>query len=122
MADSRVIDTKDPDEFDLDELNASIPETEWEPGFNSGEKRRPYSPAKQLILMNLKTGAQVIYSGSNIRTLIAVTNLVDQIRSKNFLFGRTASPVVELASAPFNTQFGTQKRGDFRVMGSAGLT
>lgn len=113
----RVIDTKDPDKFDLDELNATIPEAEWEPGFNIGEKRRPYSPAKQLILMNFKTGAQVIYSGGNTRTLIAVTNLIDQIRSKNFLFGRTASPVVELASAPFKTQFGTQKRGDFRVMG-----
>jgi hypothetical protein len=43
--------------------------------------------------------------------------LVDQIRSKNFMFGRTAAPVLELSSAPFNTQFGMQKRGDFKVQG-----
>jgi hypothetical protein len=112
----RVIDTKDADSFDLDELNEAVPKKEWEPGYNAGEKRPPWQRAHQLILMNLRTGEQVIYSGSNIRCRKAVTQLVDQIRSKNFLFGRTAAPVVELASAPFNTNWGMQKRGDFKVL------
>jgi hypothetical protein len=87
--DNRVIDTKDADSFDLDELNEAVPKAEWEPGYNAGELRPPWQRAKQLILMNLRTGEQVIYSGSNIRCLIAVTQLIDQIRSKNFMFGRT---------------------------------
>ena len=91
--DGRVIDTKNPDEFDLDELNAAIPKQQWEDDeYKPGEKRPPYSPAKQLVLMNLKTGEQVLFSGSNIRNIIAVTRLIDQVLSKNFIFGRTASP------------------------------
>jgi hypothetical protein len=113
----RVIDTKDADEFDVDELNEAIPKEEWEPNeYNAGQLRPPWQKAKQLILINLHTGEQVIYSASNVRCIIAVTRLIDQVRSKNFMFGRTASPVVELASAPFNTQFGMQKRGDFKVL------
>jgi hypothetical protein len=117
--DGRVIDTKDDaNEFDVDELNKKIPKKEWEPdGYNAGELRPPWQRAKQLILMNLRTGEQVIYSASNTRCIIAVTRLIDQVRSKNFMLGRTAAPVVELASAPFNTQYGMQKRGDFKAIG-----
>jgi hypothetical protein len=99
------------------ELNAQIPKEEWEDGYNSGEKRPPWAHVKELILMNLRTGAQVLYSASNTRNIIAVTQLIDQVRGKNFMFGRTASPVVELSSAPFNTQFGMQRRGDFKITG-----
>jgi hypothetical protein len=112
----RVIDTKDADLFDLDELNAEVPKERWEPGYNKGELRPPWQRAKQLIFMNLRSGEQVIYSASNIRCIKAVTQLIDQVRSKNFFFGRTASPVVELGSAPFNTDYGMQKRGDFKVL------
>jgi hypothetical protein len=99
-----------------DDLNAQIPKEEWEDGYNSGEKRPPWGYVKELVLMNLGTGAQVLFSGSNIRNRIAVTQLIDQITGKNFVFGRTASPVVELASAPFPTQRGMQRRGDFKVL------
>jgi len=114
---SRIIDVKDAAEFDLDELNKAVPKEEWEPGYSPGELRPPWQRAKQLVLMNLRTGEQVIYSATNTRSIIAVTRLIDQVRSKNLMFGRTAAPVVELASAPFNTQYGMQKRGDFKVMG-----
>src|SRR5262249_14000128 len=93
----RVIDTRDADEANLDTLNAEVPREQWEPNKNKkGELREPWSRAKQLILINLRTGEQIIYSGSNTRNRICVTRLVDQVSSKNFLFGRTASPVVEL--------------------------
>jgi hypothetical protein len=42
---------------------------------------------------------------------------MDQVRSKNWMHGRSGSPVVELASAPFNTAFGMQRRGDFKALG-----
>ena len=101
---------------DPKELNKQIPIAEWQPGYNSGPPRPPWGHALQLVLMNLRTGAQVIYSASNTRCTAAVVRLMDQIRSKNFLFGRTASPVVGFASAPFPTQYGMQRRGDFQVL------
>jgi hypothetical protein len=115
--DGRVIDTKDADSSDLDELNAKVPKKEWEPGFNAGELREPWGRAKQLVLMNLNTGEQVIYPGSNTRCRIAVSELINQIHGKHFIFGRTVSPVVELASASFPTKWGMQKRGDFKQTG-----
>jgi hypothetical protein len=114
---NRRIDVKDATDFDLGALNRAVSKAEWEPGFNPGELRPPWQRAKQLILMNLRTGEQIIYSATNTRSIIAVTRLIDQVRSKNFMLGRTASPVVELGNAPFNTQFGMQKRGDFKVIG-----
>jgi hypothetical protein len=100
---------------DLDDLNASVPQSEWELDLN-GVPRKPYELVHRVDFLNLDTAEHTNHISATAGTKIAVARLKDQVRWMRRMRGANVVPQVVLASAPFKTQFGMRKRPDFKVV------
>jgi hypothetical protein len=100
---------------DLKELNASIPQSEWEIGLDGGP-RKPYERVHRVDFLNLDSGEHSNFVLATTGATIAVERLKDQVRWMRRMRGPNVVPQVTLGWAPFKTGFGMRKRPDFKVV------
>jgi hypothetical protein len=101
---------------DLDGLNATIPENEWELDLN-GNPRKPYERAHRLDLLNLDTAEHTCFISATTGAGIAVSRLKDQVCWMRRMRGNNVVPQVELRCTTFPTRYGMRKRPDFYIRG-----
>jgi hypothetical protein len=102
---------------DLDALNASIPQTEWELDPFTGKPRPPYERAHRVDFLDLDCGTHSTFVAATKGAAKAVSLLKDQVRWMRKMRGANVVPQVTLSWAPFKTQFGMKKRPDLKVAG-----
>lgn len=101
---------------DIDELNAKIPQKQWETGLD-GKPRPPWQKLCLVYLLDGTNAERFTFINSTVGARIAVENLKDQVKWMRAMRGADVFPVVELSSAPMKTKMGTKIRPDFRVVG-----
>ena len=101
---------------DIDELNARIPQKQWETGLD-GKPRPPWQKQCLVYLLDGTNAERFTFINSTVGARIAVENLKDQVKWMRAMRGADVFPVVELSSAPMKTKMGTKIRPDFRVVG-----
>jgi hypothetical protein len=101
---------------DIDDLNAAIPQSEWEEGVD-GNPRPPWQLQKVVYLLCELTAERYTFASGTIGAHIAVDNLRTRVRDMRFMRGAGVIPVVELSNKPMKTKFGTKLRPEFRIVG-----
>jgi hypothetical protein len=94
---------------DLERLNSSVPQREWETDLN-GAKRPPYQPCYLVCLINPDTASRYTYPGSSIGAQIAVRALRESITGMQMIRGDNLAPIVELSTRPMKTRFSSTPR------------
>jgi hypothetical protein len=100
---------------DLDELNAKIPENEWEPGLD-GKPRPPWQLNYVVYLANMDTGDVFTFANSTTGARIAWERLTDRIEMMRRLRGDRVAPIVKLESKEMKTSFGKKLRPEFTIV------
>jgi hypothetical protein len=101
---------------DVDELNAKIPEENWEIGLD-GEPRPPWQKQFVVYLLDPNSAAKFTFANGTVGARIAVANLKDQIKWMRAMRGDNVVPLVELSNKPMKTKFGQKLRPDFKIVG-----
>jgi hypothetical protein len=102
---------------DPQQLNNTIPKSEWEKGLNSNELRPPWEKIIAVILVDPSTGAVFRYTSSTVGARIAFDALREAVVTMRMLRGTKVIPLVNLGERPFKTNFGMKKRPHFQVVG-----
>jgi hypothetical protein len=98
-----------------DELNAQIPEAEWEIGI--GDKPRPPWVVSHIVyLLDPRTAEKFTFANSTIGAMRAVGDLKDKVAWMRALRGRKVVAEVRPASKPMPTQYGVKQRPHFEVI------
>jgi hypothetical protein len=98
----------------LDDLNATVPRSEWELDLN-GAPRKPYELAHRLDFLNLDTAERTTFVSATFGAKVAVSRLKDQVQMMRMMRGPAVVPQVTLSWAPFKTGFGMRKRPSFET-------
>jgi hypothetical protein len=115
--DERVIETIAQKPLpDADEMNAAIPQIEWDKG-PDGKPRPPWQLAHVVYLLDIETCEKLTFVSASIGAKIAVGTLQDRVAWMRKLRGADVVPQVELAFRPMSTRFGMRKRPDFKIVG-----
>jgi hypothetical protein len=99
----------------LDELNAEIPQEDWEIGLN-GNPRPPWQRNFCVYLLDPETGEQFTYANGTYGAIEAVDALRKAVRWQRGLRGDHVVPLVELSNQPMKTKFGQKLRPHFKVI------
>jgi hypothetical protein len=100
---------------DVDELNARIPESEWEKSLTN-EPKPPWQNVWGLYLCNPQDGSILTFVNSTTGTRIGFEKLKDRIDMMRMLRGASVAPVIKLESRPMKTKFGTKMRPEFTIV------
>jgi hypothetical protein len=100
---------------DLDELNAKIPQSQWENGID-GKPRPPWQKQYIVYLLDPSSAAKFTYANGTTGARIAVENLKDQVKWMRALRGNNVTPLVELSTKPMKTKFGQKLRPEFKIV------
>jgi hypothetical protein len=100
---------------DVDELNAKIPEDEWEAGLD-GKPRPPWQLNYVVYLIDPETADTYTFLNSTRGAQIAVERLSDKIKWMRAMRGANVTPIVKLDSRPMKTAFGEKLRPEFTVL------
>jgi hypothetical protein len=100
----------------LDDLNAAIPEREWEKGID-GKLRKPWAHIVIVYLVNRLTGEFYTFSSPTLGAHTAWDLLKDAVVTMRALRGTRVMPVVRLSERPWKTSFGMRKRPHFEIVG-----
>jgi hypothetical protein len=100
---------------DVDELNAQIPQEEWETGLD-GKPRAPWVLQHVAYLLHAPTAEAYTFLNGTWGARIAVERLADRIANMRRLRGTGVLPVVKLESRPMKTKFGTKQRPEFAIV------
>jgi|SRR6516164_6926035 hypothetical protein len=100
----------------VDELNNSIPESEWELGID-GKKRKPWEHIVIVRLVNFATGELYKYEAATTGAHIAFDAVKEQVITMRALRGERVMPVVNLTERPMKTNFGVGRRPHFEIIG-----
>jgi hypothetical protein len=115
--DQRVIETITEKPLpDVADLNAEIPEREWETDLN-GNPRPPWTKTYVVYLLNEQTCEKYTFANSTIGARLAYETLTDRVAWMRKLRGVNVVPEVELVSKPMRTRFGVKQRPDFKIIG-----
>ena len=99
-----------------DELNAAIPQSEWEIGLD-GKPRPPWVTVFAVYMIDLRNGQLFTAVNSTTGWRMAVEALREQVAIKRMLHGGARMlPIVELQSRPLKTSFGDRKRPHLHVV------
>jgi len=99
-----------------DELNAAIPQSEWEIGLD-GKPRPPWVIVFAVYMIDLNNGQLFTAVNSTTGWRMAVEALREQVAVKRMLCGGArVLPIVEPQSRPFKTSFGDRKRPHLQVV------
>jgi hypothetical protein len=99
----------------LDDLNAEIPQEEWEVGLD-GNLRPPWQRQFIVYLLDPDTAANYTFANGTAGARNAVQDLKDAIKWQRALRGDRVVPLVELSKKPMKTKFGTKQRPHFQVV------
>lgn len=100
---------------DLEELNAKIPNAEWEPGLND-EPRPPWVRQHIVYLLNPVDAAFFTFINGTVGAAIAVDRLKNKVVWMRQLRGSNVVPLVKLDSKPMKTKFGQKMRPEFTIV------
>jgi hypothetical protein len=100
---------------DIDELNATIPRSDWELGFD-GQPRPPWQRQYVVYLLDASDASIFTFGNGTIGARIAWDHLVDRVSWMRALRGVNVFPLVTLDSKTMKTQFGTKLRPEFTIM------
>jgi hypothetical protein len=100
----------------VDSLNEKIPEETWEKDKFTGVKVAPWRKCWLAYLLDPVTMARYTFINSTAGARQAVDNLRDAVKLMRGIRGDSATPLVELASAPMKTKYGTKNRPEFRIV------
>jgi hypothetical protein len=100
---------------DVEDLNAKVPQSEWEMGLDR-KPRAPYQHQYLVYLLNPNDASLITYINSTFGALKAVSALKDKVRWMRALRGARVVPIVRLESKPMPTAFGTKLRPEFTVV------
>jgi hypothetical protein len=84
---------------DLEELNAQIPENEWEPGLD-GKPRAPWQLNFVVYLVNVETADTYTFANSTTGAKIAWERLETKFAMMRRLRGHNVCPLVKLENRP----------------------
>jgi hypothetical protein len=101
---------------DIDDLNAQIPQSEWEDDPITGKPRAPWQLQKVVYLLCEITAERFTYANGTTGTHIAVDNLRTRVKDMRFMRGETVLPVVELSNKPMKTRYGQKLRPEFKII------
>jgi hypothetical protein len=99
---------------DIDELNATIPRTEWELGLD-GQPRAPWQRQYVVYLLDTSDASIFTFANGTIGARIAWERLVDRVSWMRALRGAAVFPLITLDSRPMKTQFGIKQRPEFAI-------
>jgi hypothetical protein len=99
---------------DIDELNAKIPEDDWEIGLD-GEPRKPWQKQFIVYLLDPVSAAKFTFANGTTGASIAVADLKDAIKWMRAMRGDNVVPLIELANKPMKTKYGQKLRPYFKV-------
>jgi hypothetical protein len=100
----------------VDELNAAIPQSEWEPGLD----KQPCAPwVKQYVcyLVDPRDGTTFTFLNSTTGCRICIQHLEDRIKMMRALRGANVVPVVRPDKKPMKTAFGSKFRPELTIDG-----
>lgn len=101
---------------DLEELNASVPKSQWKDGLD-GKPRPPYEHIIIVYLIAVATGEIYKYEATTTGAHIAFDHLKEAVMGMRMLRGERVRPLVHLNEAPMKTHFGTSRRPHFEIIG-----
>jgi hypothetical protein len=101
---------------DPDELNAAIPQSEWELGLDN-KPRPPWAAVFVVYMVNENTGQMYTAVNSTTGWRMAFDALTEAVTVKRMLHGGARMlPIVDLQSRPFKTSFGDRKRPHLQIV------
>ena len=101
----------------VSELNAAIPEGQWEIGLND-QPRPPWERQSAVYLIDLVRAEKFTFATGSIGGSRAIRDLRDKVDTMRQLKGGIeVRAVVEPATAPFQTKYGMRVRPHFNVLG-----
>ena len=95
------------------ELNAKIPEKDWEKGLD-GQPRPPWQLVWGCYLLDPTKAGKFTFLNSTVGARIAWEKLFDRVQTMKF-FRPNAAPIVKLGSMPMKTKMGQKLRPDFSI-------
>lgn len=101
---------------DLEQLNAAIPQSEWERG-RDGNPRKPWEHVVIVCLIDPNTGKSYRYTAPTRGAHTAYDELKEAVITMRALRGVTVIPVVQLSERPFKTNYGMRKRPYYNIIG-----
>jgi hypothetical protein len=107
-----------------DQLNAAVPESEWEPGID-GKPRPPWEHVVVIYLVDPARGTFYTYMAGTIGAHMMWDHLREQVMTMRALRGVKCMPLVTLSERPMKTSFGMRHRPfleivDWRTPGAPG--
>jgi hypothetical protein len=99
----------------IDDLNAEIPQDEWELGLD-GKLRPPWQRQFAIYFLDPETAANYTFANGTTGASIAVANLKDAIKWQRAIRGDHVLPLVELSNKPMKTKFGSKLRPHFQIV------
>jgi hypothetical protein len=99
---------------DVNELNAAVPQEEWEEG-PDGKPRGPYQAQFIVYLLNGETMDRYTFPTGTTGGAIAVRDLVDRTNWMRRFRGPHVYPVVSLTDIFMRTRFGGRQRPHFNI-------
>jgi hypothetical protein len=100
-----------------EELNASVPVAEWEPGID-GKLKPPWAHVAIVYLIDPRTAGLFTYLNSTIGAHIAWDVLREKVRTMRALRGERVVALVRLSTRPMKTtNFGMKTRPEFEIVG-----
>jgi hypothetical protein len=101
---------------DPEQLNTSIPVSEWERG-TDGTPRKPWAHVFVVYLVDLATGQFYTYASPTTGARIAYDALKEAVVVMRALRGSRVMPIVNLSERPMKTSFGMRRRPHFEIIG-----
>jgi hypothetical protein len=101
---------------DPEELNSTIPKSEWEKGID-GQLRKPWAHVVIVYLVNVATGEFYTYTAPTTGAHIAYDAHKEAVITMRALRGVRVMPLVNLSERPMKTNFGMRKRPHFEIVG-----
>jgi hypothetical protein len=100
---------------DVDELNAAIPQSEWEEGID-GSPKPPHQLERVVYLIDEATAERFTFVSGTTGAEIAVRDLRQRVQDKRFMCGEGVLPIVEFGCKPMKTKYGQKLRPEFVIV------
>ena len=101
---------------DLQDLNAAVPQQEWEPGLD-GRPKPPWVHQVLVYLIDPASAGFYTYLNSMVGARIAWDQLREKVITMRALRGVRVVPLVKLTHRPMKTAFGMKHRPEFEIVG-----
>ena len=98
------------------ELNAAIPESEWEKD-RDGKPRPPWAHHVAIYLVNPDTATKYVYCSATTGAHIAFEQLRENVATMRMLRNARVMPLVKLTSRPMKTKYKMSERPHFEIIG-----